>query len=179
MFDHLGVHVADFDVAKAFCCAVLPERCPCTEQVEPDSPIPRHDGGCPMDPRISIITLGVADLERSIRFYRDGLGLPMRGDGDGIAFFETRGTWLGLYPREALAEDALASPEGSGFRGFTLAHNVASPEAVDRTLQDAVDAGATLEKPGQKVFWGGYSGYFADPDGFLWEVAWNPHFTIE
>jgi len=87
--------------------------------------------------------------------------------------------WLSLYAREALAEDAAVSPEGSGFRGFTLAHNVRSPEAVDRLLADAVAAGATLVKPGQKVFWGGYSGYFADPDGFLWEVAWNPHLPIE
>ncbi len=129
--------------------------------------------------RISLITLGVSDLERSIRFYRDGLGLPKRDGPDGIAFFETRGTWLSLYPRKSLAEDARVSPDGSGFRGFTLAHNVASPEEVDRVLQQAVDAGATLVKPGEKASWGGYSGYFSDPDGFLWEVAWNPYFTIE
>jgi catechol 2,3-dioxygenase-like lactoylglutathione lyase family enzyme len=132
-----------------------------------------------MDPRITLITLGVADLDRSVRFYRDGLGLPKRDGPAGVAFFETRGTWLSLYPREKLAEDATVSAEGSGFRGFALAHNVASPEAVDRTLQEAVGAGATLVKAGQKVFWGGYAGYFADPDGFLWEVAWNPHFTVE
>lgn len=132
-----------------------------------------------MEPRISLITLGVADLERSVRFYRDGLGLPQREGPDGIAFFETRGTWLSLYPRKALAEDATLSAEGSGFPGFALAHNVGSPEEVDRTLQQAQDAGATLLKPGQEVFWGGYSGYFSDPDGFLWEVAWNPHFTVE
>ncbi len=131
-----------------------------------------------MQPRISIITLGVADLERSVRFYRDGLKLPQREGPDTIAFFELRGTWLSLYPHELLAEDATIPADGSGFRGFTLAHNVESPEEVDRTLQEAVDAGATLIKPGQKVFWGGYSGYFTDPDGFLWEVAWNPHFTI-
>jgi catechol 2,3-dioxygenase-like lactoylglutathione lyase family enzyme len=131
-----------------------------------------------MEPRISLITLGVADLERSVRFYRDGLGLPKRDGPEGVAFFELRGTWLSLYPREALAEDATVNHEGSGFRGFSLAHNVASPEEVDRTIAQAVAAGATLVKPGQKVFWGGYSGYFADPDGFLWEVAWNPHFTI-
>ncbi len=132
-----------------------------------------------MEPRISLITLGVANLERSIAFYRDGLSLPQRDGPDGIAFFETSGTWLSLYPRESLAEDAHVSPEGSGFRGFTLAHNVRSPDDVDRTLQEAVDAGATLVKPGQKVFWGGYSGYFQDPDGFVWEIAWNPHLSLD
>ena len=132
-----------------------------------------------MEARISLITLGVSDLERSLRFYQEGLGLPRREGPDGIAFFETRGTWLSLYPRESLAEDATVSAEGSGFAGFALAHNVGSPEEVDATLQQAVEAGARLLKPGQKVSWGGYSGYFADPDGFLWEVAWNPHFTIE
>jgi catechol 2,3-dioxygenase-like lactoylglutathione lyase family enzyme len=132
-----------------------------------------------MEPRITLITLGVRDLDRSVQFYRDGLGLPMRDGPEGIAFFETRGTWLSLYPREALAADATVSAEGSGFRGFALAYNVASTEEVDRMLQEAVDAGATLVKPGQKVSWGGYSGYFKDPDGFLWEVAWNPHFRVE
>jgi catechol 2,3-dioxygenase-like lactoylglutathione lyase family enzyme len=132
-----------------------------------------------MDPRISLITLGVADLDRSIRFYRDGLGLPKHAGPDGIAFFETRGTWLSLYPREALAEDATVSSEGSGFAGFTLAHNVASIAEVDETLTQAVSAGATLVKPGKNTSWGGYSGYFSDPDGFLWEVAWNPHLTID
>ena len=131
-----------------------------------------------MEPRITLITLGVADLERSVAFYRDGLGLPQRDGPDGIAFFETSGTRLSLYPRKALAEDAQVSAEGSGFRGFTLAHNVRSTEDVDRTLLEAVAAGACLVKPGQKVFWGGYSGYFQDPDGFLWEVAWNPHLPL-
>ena len=131
-----------------------------------------------MDPRISIITLGVSDLERSIAFYRDGLGLPRREGPDSIAFFETRGTWLSLYPRDELAEDATVPPHGEGFAGFTLAHNVPSKAEVDATLEQAVEAGARLVKPAQEVFWGGYSGYFADPDGFLWEVAYNPHFTI-
>ena len=132
-----------------------------------------------MEPRITLITLGVSDLDRSIGFYRDGLGLPQREGSEGIAFFETSGTWLSLYPREALAEDATVPADGSGFRGFTLAHNVESPQAVDALLEQAVDAGAVLVKPGQEVFWGGYSGYFSDLDGFLWEVAWNPHFTVE
>ena len=129
-----------------------------------------------MEPRITLITLGVSDLDRSIGFYRDGLGLAQRPGPDGIAFFEMGDTMLSLYPRDALAEDATVSTAGEGFRGFTLAHNVESSEAVDRQLEEAVAAGAELVKPGQKVFWGGYSGYFADPDGFLWEVAWNPHF---
>jgi catechol 2,3-dioxygenase-like lactoylglutathione lyase family enzyme len=132
-----------------------------------------------MEHRISIVTLGVSDLERSIAFYRDGLGLPMRDSPPGVAFFVTRGTWLSLFPREELAHDAGVPAEGSGFRGFSLAHNVRSPEEVDRVLAEAVAAGARLVKPGQKVFWGGYSGYFADPDDFLWEVAWNPGFAID
>lgn len=132
-----------------------------------------------MEPRITLITLGVTDLQRSIRFYRDGLALPLRDGPEGVAFFETRGTWLSLFPRETLAEDAAVSPLGSGFAGFSLAHNVRSPEDVDRTLREAVAAGAKLVKPGQTASWGGYSGYFADPDGFLWEVAWNPHFWVE
>lgn len=131
-----------------------------------------------MEPRISIITLGVANLQRSTAFYRDGLKLPERDEGsDNITFFATSGTWLALYRREALAEDAQTAPEGTGFRAFTLAHTVGSPEEVDSVLEEAVAAGATLVKAGQPVFWGGYSGYFADPDGFLWEVAWNPHFS--
>jgi hypothetical protein len=132
-----------------------------------------------MEPRISLITLGVTDLDRSIRFYRDGLALPMREGTEGVAFFETRGTWLALYPWAELAADAGVDAAGSGFRGITLAHNVRSTADVDRVLRKAVDAGATLVKAGQPVFWGGYSGYFADPDGHLWEVAWNPHFWVE
>lgn len=127
-----------------------------------------------MKPHITIITLGVADLHRAIDFYQNGLGLPRKDDSESIAFFEMSGTMLALYPRDALAEDITISPHGSGFQGFTLAHNVESPEAVDETLAEAVAAGAELVKPGQDVFWGGYSGYFKDPDGFYWEVAHNP-----
>jgi catechol 2,3-dioxygenase-like lactoylglutathione lyase family enzyme len=133
-----------------------------------------------VEPRISLITLGVSDLERSIAFYRDGLGLPQRDGPPSIAFFDLRGgAWLSLYPRKALAEDATVPAEGSGFSGITLAHNVRSREEADAVMAEALAAGATLVKPAQDVFWGGYSGYFADPDGHLWEVAWNPNFAVD
>ena len=133
-----------------------------------------------MEPRISIVTLAVADLPRAVEFYRDGLGLPLVDENtESIAFFRNRGTWLALYPRQALAADVGIAPEGSGFSGVTLAHNVRTQEEVDALLDVAVAAGATLIKPVQDTFWGGYSGYFADPEGYLWEIAWNPHFWIE
>lgn len=127
-----------------------------------------------MKPHITIITLGVADLQRAIDFYQNGLGLPRTDESESIAFFDMTGTILALYPKDKLAEDITISPEGTGFQGFTLAHNVASPEEVDLTLAEAVAAGAELVKTGQDAFWGGYSGYFKDPDGFYWEVAYNP-----
>ena len=129
-----------------------------------------------MEPRISLITLGVRDLERATRFYEECLGLPQLETPPGVTFFELGKTWLSLYPWDSLAEDAQVSPEGSGFRGFTLAHNVRSPAEVDALLARVAECGGTIVKPGQRVFWGGYSGYFADPDGFLWEVAHNPDF---
>jgi catechol 2,3-dioxygenase-like lactoylglutathione lyase family enzyme len=133
-----------------------------------------------MEPRISIITLGVSDLSRSVKFYRDGLGLPTNyKDGEGIAFFQLAGTWLALYPSDALAEDAVLPAERSRFGGVTLAHNVASKAQADAVIQKALAAGATLLKPAADTFWGGYSGYFADLDGHPWEVAWNPHFPLE
>lgn len=127
-----------------------------------------------MKPRISMITLGVDDIERAVTFYEKGLGFPRIESPPTVAFFALNGSWLGLYGREALAEDAMVSAEGSGFNSFALAHNVGSEAEVDALLAQAVAAGATLMKPGQKVFWGGYSGYFKDPDGHLWEIAHNP-----
>ena len=132
-----------------------------------------------MEARISIITLGVHDLNTSIKFYREGLGLPLREGSDGIAFFELKGTWLALFPREALAADANIPAQGGGFAGFTLAHNVRSKEEVDLVLRQAQQAGVPLAKSAAETDWGGYSGYFQDPDGYLWEVAWNPYFWIE
>lgn len=133
-----------------------------------------------MEPRISIITLGVSDLERSVNFYRDGLHLPTTyKPGEGIAFFQLAGTWLALYPSDALAEDAILPPQRTRFGGITLAHNVRSKADADAVIEEALTAGATLLKPAADTFWGGYSGYFADPDGHPWEVAWNPFFPLE
>lgn len=131
-----------------------------------------------MKPRISMITLGVRDLARSVKFYEEGLGFPRRDSPPEVAFFTLDGTWLGLYGRDALAEDATVPAAGQGFAGVALAHNVMSPEQVDAVIQQAAAAGATIVKVPQKVFWGGYSGYFADLDGHLWEVAHNPHFWV-
>ena len=131
-----------------------------------------------MQPRISMITLGVRDLAASVAFYEQGLGFPRMASPPEVAFFTLNGSWLGLYGREALAEDATVSAEGHGFESFTLAHNVATEAEVDAVMRQAVAAGATLVKPPQKVFWGGYSGYFKDPDGHLWEVACNPFFWV-
>ncbi len=127
-----------------------------------------------MKPRISMITLGVKDLKRSVQFYEQGLGFPRLESSPEVAFFTLNGTWLGLYGRDALAEDAQVPPGGEGFGGFTIAHNLASEKEVHDVIDQALAAGATLAKPPQKVFWGGYSGYFKDLDGHLWEVAHNP-----
>ena len=129
-----------------------------------------------MQPRISMITLGVSDLEKSIAFYEKGLGFPRMESPPTVAFFTLNGTWLGLYGKEALAEDATVSADGSGFNSFSLAHNLESEAEVDDVFKQAVAAGATPVKQPQKVFWGGYSGYFKDPDGHLWEIAHNPFF---
>ena len=131
-----------------------------------------------MEQRVSLITLGVRDLERSRAFY-ERLGWKRSvAAAEGVAFFQVGGMALSLYPRDELAADATISPEGSGFGGVALAFNTRTREEVDAVLAEAQAAGGTLLKPAQEAFWGGYSGYFADPDGFLWEVAWNPAFAI-
>jgi hypothetical protein len=131
-----------------------------------------------MKAKISIITLAVDDLARAKQFYVEGLGLPIHGDDkeeqENIVFLELEGTWLSLYPREKLAEDVGIDATRTGFSGVTLAHNVSTEREVEEVLERAKNAGATIVKPGQSVFWGGYSGYFTDPDGHLWEVAHNP-----
>jgi catechol 2,3-dioxygenase-like lactoylglutathione lyase family enzyme len=129
-----------------------------------------------MEPRISFVTLGVLNLERAIHFYEKTLKLSRLPSPDTVAFFELGKTWLALYPRDLLAADAGVSPAGSGFHGFTLAHNVRSQTEVDQLLEEVFAGGGLIVKYGQRADWGGYTGYFSDPDGFLWEVAWNPHF---
>lgn len=131
-----------------------------------------------IQPRISMITLGVRDLAASVKFYEQGLGFPRMDSPPEVAFFTLNGTWLGLYGRDALAEDAGISPDGDGFRSAALAHNVTREADVDAVVNQAVAAGASLIKQPQKTSWGGYAGYFADPDGHLWEVAYNPHFWV-
>lgn len=130
-----------------------------------------------MEQRLSLITLGVDDLARSRRFYEAGLGWSPLNAMDSVCFYQLPGLVLGLFGREALAEDARRPIDGR-FSGITIAVNERSPQDVDRTLAEAKAAGATILKPGETVFWGGYSGYFADPDGHVWEVAHNPQATI-
>jgi uncharacterized protein len=132
-----------------------------------------------MEQRISVITLGVADIARARRFYCDGLGWKASGISDeNVVFLDMNGTVLSLFGRDALAEDAAVESTGSGFRAIALAHNVREPAAVDAALALAERAGATILKPAQATFWGGYAGYFADPDGHVWEVAHNPHWPL-
>ncbi|HEX8591500.1 MAG TPA: VOC family protein [Candidatus Paceibacterota bacterium] len=128
-----------------------------------------------MKPKIGLVTLGVRDLAKSLVFYRDGLGFPVQTESDDVVFFKLEGTWLSIHPYDKLAEDARVPAEGSGFSGITLAHNEPSKEGVDAVYTQALAAGAREVKRPEDVFWGGYSGYFADPDGYLWEVAWNPY----
>ena len=128
---------------------------------------------------ISFVTLGVSDLARSRAFYAALGWRESSASQPGIAFFNAGSVVFGLFQRAALAEDANVSAAGSGFPGFTLAHNVASQEEVDRLLGEAAALGASVVQPAGKVVWGGYRGYFADPDGFLWEVCWNPFFPLD
>jgi uncharacterized protein len=131
-----------------------------------------------MEQRVSLITLGVADLGASRRFYEAlGWRRAMR-KAEGVVFFQTGCMALALWPRTELAKDARVPEAGNGFRGLALAINTRTREEVDAILTEAAPAGGTVVKRGGEVFWGGYTGYFADPDGFLWEVAWNPGFAM-
>jgi catechol 2,3-dioxygenase-like lactoylglutathione lyase family enzyme len=134
-----------------------------------------------MQPRITVITIGVDDLERSLAFYRDGLGLPTRGifgteyEHGAVAFFELQaGLILAIWERANLAWDAAIPQSGRSPTEFTLGHNVRSREEVDTVMEQARSAGARITKSPQDTFWGGYAGYFQDPDDHLWEVLWNP-----
>jgi catechol 2,3-dioxygenase-like lactoylglutathione lyase family enzyme len=132
-----------------------------------------------VEPRVSLVTLGVNDLKRAVAFYRDGLGWPKSEVGSNeVAFSKTGGAIIALFPREALAADAgVDVAEESGLARFSLAHNVAEEESVDSVLAQAAEAGATIVKEAQEIFFGRH-GYFVDPEGFLWEVAWNPSFPM-
>jgi catechol 2,3-dioxygenase-like lactoylglutathione lyase family enzyme len=133
-----------------------------------------------MRQKISLITFGVKDLQRSLNFYEKGLGWKKSAASqDNIAFFPMGGIVFALYSRDLLAEDALLDPAGSGFSGITLSHNAKSEEEVDNVLKEVESLGAKILKPGQKVFWGGYSGYFSDPDGHIIEVAYNPFWKMD
>ena len=134
-----------------------------------------------MKPRVSLITLAVDDLERSLRFYRDGLGLETQGivgtefEYGAVAFFDLQpGLKLAIWPRASLARDTGLPSGRRDAAGLSLGHNVASRAEVDAVMEQARAAGATIVKPAQDTFWGGYAGYFQDPDQHLWEVAWNP-----
>jgi uncharacterized protein len=130
-----------------------------------------------VEPRVSLITLGVRDLARARRFY-EALGWPTgAAPGDDVVFFRSGGTVLALWDRASLAEDSSVT-DAAGWGGVTLAHNVRSPAEVDAVLAEAEAAGATIGRPGAETFWGGYSGVFLDPDGHPWEVAHNPHWTL-
>lgn len=131
-----------------------------------------------MEQRISIITLGVADLKRSREFYERLGWRKSMAQAEGIVFFHMDGMALALFPRHELAKDANVSVDGQGFSGISLAYNTRNREEVDSVLAEAKAAGARLLKHAEEAVWGGYSGYFSDPDGFLWEVAWNPSFPV-
>lgn len=138
-----------------------------------------------MKPRVTIVTLGVNDLEKSLEFYRDGLGLQTEGiigrefEHGAVAFFDLEnGMKLALWPRASIAHDSMLSVQPPSATDFVLAHNVGSREEVDAVMEQARHAGASIAKPAQETFYGGYAGYFQDPDGHLWEAAWNPHLSF-
>lgn len=137
-----------------------------------------------MKPRVTVITIGVDDLERSLRFYRDGLGFPTEGivgqefEHGAVVFIQLGGgTRLALWPRRSIAHDTGLPVSPASPTEFTLGHNVSSKTEVDAVMSQASQAGATVVKPAHDTFWGGYAGYFQDPDGHLWEVAWNPQWS--
>jgi hypothetical protein len=138
-----------------------------------------------MKPRVTLVTLGVDDLAKAVAFYRDGLGLSTQGivgtqfEHGAVAFFDLqRGLKLALWPRASLAHDTGLKREERSATEFSLGHNVASKAEVDAVMAQAKKAGANIVKPARETFWGGYAGYFQDPDGHLWEIAWNPQFEI-
>ncbi|MGG1658029.1 VOC family protein [Brevibacillus sp. NRS-1366] len=138
-----------------------------------------------MKPRISVLTLGVDDLERSLKFYRDGLGLPTQGivgrefEHGAVAFFDLQaGVKLAIWNRKDLAYEAKVQHTVSSPTEFTIGHNVGSKAEVDQVMEEARKAGAIITDPAHDAFWGGYSGHFQDPDGHLWEIVWNPEWEI-
>jgi hypothetical protein len=139
-----------------------------------------------MNPRISLITLGVDDLERAVRFYRNGLGLKTEGiigtefEYGAVAFFDLAGGLkLALWPRASIARDTGLPPGSPNPTELTIGHNVSSKTEVEAVMKQALTAGAVIVKRAEDTFWGGYAGYFQDPDGHLWEVAWNPQWVIQ
>lgn len=132
-----------------------------------------------MEQRLSLVTLGVADLKRSRRFYEQGLGWRPGFANDEVVFFQLGAMVLALFSRADLAADARIADIGTGFGGMALAQNMRDRAAVDAVLTEAEAAGAKIVKPAEHTTWGGYAGYFADPDGHLWEIAWNPHWTMD
>ncbi|SHF09351.1 hypothetical protein SAMN05443144_105159 [Fodinibius roseus] len=139
-----------------------------------------------MKSRITVITIGVDDLEQSLQFYRDGLGLSTEGivgeefEHGAVAFFDLQnGLRLAIWPRESIAHDTGLSESEPNPAEFTLGHNVSSKAEVDEVMKQAENAGARIAKQAQDTFWGGYAGYFQDPDGHLWEVVWNPEMLPE
>ena len=138
-----------------------------------------------MKPRITVITIGVDNLEKSLKFYRDGLGFPTQGivgeefEYGAVAFFDLQnGLKLALWPRKSIAHDSKLPLQSPSATEFTIGHNVKSKREVDEVMEQAKQAGAKIIKPTENTFWGGYTGFFQDPDDHLWEVAWNPQMEI-